>query len=93
MLKMLIPSLESMKNDNIDVYLQPLVEELEKLWIGVPIVDVTMSVRSQSFSLRAICMWSIHNYLAYGLFVGCQMKVIWLAFCAVQIWKQGNHFY
>ncbi len=30
-----------MENDNIDVYLEPLVEELEKLWIGVPIVDVT----------------------------------------------------
>jgi hypothetical protein len=74
MLTMSIPSLEFVKNENIDIYLQPLVEELKKLWIGVPIVDVTMLVRSQSFSLRAICMWNIHDYLAYGLFTRCQVK-------------------
>jgi hypothetical protein len=32
MLSLLIPKKESMTNDNIDVYLESLVEELETLW-------------------------------------------------------------
>ncbi len=45
-----------MKNDNINVYLEPLVEELEKSWTRVPIVDLTRPQRFQSFVLRAICI-------------------------------------
>ncbi len=63
-----------MKNENINVYLQPLLEELEMLWAGVMIVDVTRPEGSRSFCLRAICMWNIHDFLAYGLFVRCQAK-------------------
>jgi hypothetical protein len=37
----------------------------------VPTIDVTMLVGFQTFSLRAICMWSIHDHLVYGLFVQC----------------------
>ncbi len=28
----------------------------------------------EAFSLCNICMWNIHDYLTYGLLVGCQMK-------------------
>jgi hypothetical protein len=56
------------------VYLQPLVEELEWLCEGVKIVDVTRLKESNSFCLRAIYMWNIHDFLAYDLFVGCQVK-------------------
>lgn len=63
-----------MKNENINVYLEPLVEELETLWKGVTTIDVTKVDGSQTFLLKAICMWNIHDYLAYGLFVRCQVK-------------------
>jgi hypothetical protein len=26
------------------------------------------------FNLKAICMWSIHDFPTYGLFVGCMTK-------------------
>jgi len=42
---------------------------LQKLWVGVPVVDVTRSEGS-----KAICMWSIHDYPTYGLFASFQMK-------------------
>jgi hypothetical protein len=60
-----------MKNENIDVYLEPLVEELETLWKGVTTIDVIKVDGSQTFLLKAICMWNIHDYLAYGLFARC----------------------
>jgi len=41
MLILLILANDFVKNENINVYLQPLVEELEKLWKGVKACDVT----------------------------------------------------
>jgi hypothetical protein len=35
MLSLLIPGKKSMKNNNIDVYMAPLLEELHELWKGV----------------------------------------------------------
>ncbi len=40
MLILLIPRNEFIKNENIDMYLQPLVKELEELWKGVKAYDV-----------------------------------------------------
>ncbi len=70
----MIPRKEFIRNENIDVYLEPLLEELEILWRGVRAIDVTKPEGSQAFVLKALCMWSLHDYLAYGLFVGCQVK-------------------
>ncbi len=73
-LTLLILVLKSIKNENIDVYLQPLVEELEWLCGRVKIVDVTRLKESNSFFLKAIYMWNIHDFPAYDLFVGCPVK-------------------
>ena len=49
---------------DIDVYLQPLIEELQQLWnAGVHTFDV--SIKTQ-FKLRAQLMWTINNFLAYS---------------------------
>jgi hypothetical protein len=63
-----------LRSENIDVYLEPLLEELEILWRGVRVVDVTKLERSQAFVFRTFCMWSLHDYPAYGLFASCQVK-------------------
>jgi hypothetical protein len=62
------------KNEYIDVYLQSLVEELEELWKGVKAYNVTRPKCSFESMLRVICMWSLHDYIAYGLFVDYQTK-------------------
>jgi hypothetical protein len=41
------------------------------LWQGVKAFD---SFQGATFSLKAMCIWSIHDFLAYGLFVGCVTK-------------------
>jgi hypothetical protein len=65
------------KNENIDVYLQPLFEELEMLWVGVMTIDVTRLKGSWSFCLKAICTWNIHDFPAYGLFAKCHVKGVY----------------
>jgi hypothetical protein len=51
-----------------------LVDELQKLWVGVLVVDVTRLEGFQAFLFKVICMWSIHDYPAYGLFLGYHVK-------------------
>jgi len=49
----------------IDVYVQPLIDDLKKLWNGVLTYDVS---RKQNFMMRATLMWTINGFLAYGMF-------------------------
>jgi hypothetical protein len=41
------------------------------LWKGVMAFDAH---QGETFSLKAMCMWNIHNISTYGLFVGCVTK-------------------
>ena len=63
MLTLLIPKPKYPGND-IDMYLQPLIEDLHELWNnGLAISDtLTKSV----FNLRAILIWTINDFLAHG---------------------------
>ena len=70
-LTMIIPGPKSPSEDTIDVYLQPLVHELKKLWKGVPTVDMSEpSVPNRNFSMRGMLLWTIHDYPAYTLIAG-----------------------
>ena len=66
MLALLIPGRESVTLDCFDVYLEPLVEELLELWIGVPAHDVSKDAGNRDFTLRAMLLWTIHDFPGYG---------------------------
>lgn len=69
MLTLLIPGPTGPGN-NIDVYLQPLVEELITLWSkGSETYD---SHAKTTFNMRAILLWTIHDFPAYGHVSGCR---------------------
>jgi hypothetical protein len=51
----------------MNIFLHPLMEELKELWQGVDAYDSHLKYR---FSLCAVYLWSIHDYLAYDKFVG-----------------------
>jgi len=51
----------------INVYLQPLIDNLKKLWSGVMIYDVSTK---QNFMMRAALMWTINDFPAYGMLSG-----------------------
>jgi hypothetical protein len=71
MLALNIPRKESVTSRNVDVYLWPLIEELQILWSGVQTFDVSSK---ESFNLRVMCIWSVHDFLVYGLFASCVTK-------------------
>ncbi|XP_004488903.1 uncharacterized protein [Cicer arietinum] len=53
---------------NIDVYLQPLIDELQQLWSeGALTYDISMK---QNFVMRATLMWTINDFPAYGMLSG-----------------------
>lgn len=63
----LIPGPKSPKN-RIDVFLQPLIEELKLLWTeGVNTYDIS---KKENFQMRAALMWTINDYPAYGMLSG-----------------------
>ena len=66
-LSMIIPGPKN-PGKKIDVFLRPLVDELNKLWsVGVEKYDV---YRKENFQLRAALMWTISDFPAYGMLSG-----------------------
>jgi hypothetical protein len=71
MLSILIPGPKAPGKD-IDVYLRPLVDELKNLWVnGVPTYD---AVSDGVFSMRAVVLWTINDFPAYGDLSGWSTK-------------------
>ena len=63
MLLLLILGPKSPGND-IDVYLEPLINELKQLWeVGVETFDAS---RKQNFIMHASLLWTINDFPAYG---------------------------
>ncbi|XP_073221529.1 uncharacterized protein [Cicer arietinum] len=71
MLSLLIPGPQSPGN-NIDVYLQPLIEELKVLWdLGVETCDASVK---QTFQMRASLLWTISDFPGYAMLSGWSTK-------------------
>ena len=66
-LTVIVPGPRNSK-DKLDVYLQPLISELQALWeIGVETYDIS---RKQNFMLRAALLWTIRDFPAYSMLFG-----------------------
>jgi hypothetical protein len=70
LLALLIPGKESVTSEVFDVYMEPLVEELLKLWYGVSAYDITKEWGQRTFQLRAVLLWTIHDFPGYGTMGG-----------------------
>lgn len=71
MLTMLISGPRQPGND-IDVYLEPLIDDLKTLWdTGVKAHD---AYRQEAFTLKAVLLWTINDFPAYGNLSGCVVK-------------------
>ncbi|XP_021729936.1 uncharacterized protein LOC110696917 [Chenopodium quinoa] len=57
--------------NDIDVYLQPLIDELMELWNGVETYD---ALTNDTFILRAALLWTINDFPAYGNLSGWKTK-------------------
>lgn len=66
-LSLLIPG-PKWPGNNIDVFLEPLIEELIELWdVRVEIYD---AFAKETFKMRAALMWTINDFSAYGNLFG-----------------------
>jgi hypothetical protein len=54
-----------MTSECFDVYIEPLVKELLELWSGVPAFDNTEEGGLCNFMLRAMLIWTIHDFPRY----------------------------
>ena len=55
--------------NNIDVFLQPLIDDLAHLFeVGEPTYD---AFKQEMFTLRAVVLWTINDYPALGTLCGC----------------------
>ena len=71
MLSLLVPSPES-SGEKIDVFLQPLIDELIDLWVnGLQTYDVNAK---NSFKLQAALLWTINDFPAYGMLSGWSVR-------------------
>jgi hypothetical protein len=70
LLTLLIPRKESVTSNHFDVYLQPLIEEFQQLWISILSYNVQKPLGSKSFALKGMLIWTIHNFLGYGIVAG-----------------------
>lgn len=75
MVSMIIPGPRSVTGTHFDIFLEPLLMELLQLWAeGVNTIDAAMYMEQREFKLRAILLWTIHDFPAYGLVARCVTK-------------------
>jgi hypothetical protein len=72
-LALLIPGPKSPTAENIDIYLAPIVRDLLRLWQGVPAINMAKPEGSRRFTLRAMLIWTVNDFPAYGLLAGQQV--------------------
>ena len=63
-LSLIVPGRYKVKN--MDVYLQPLVDELKELWSGIEVLDKSKRLDRQAAFIRGILMWTMHDFPGYG---------------------------
>ena len=61
MLALIVPGRRQV--NNMDVYLQPLIDELKDLWGGIHVYDVSRPIATNmSFTSYGICAYTAHDY-------------------------------
>ena len=70
-MSLLIPGPTELEND-INVYLQPLIKELKELQVnGVETYDIS---KKQNFHMRIAVLWTINDFPAYANLSGWSTK-------------------
>ena len=46
---------------DMNVYIEPLIDEILKLWKGISVYDVSRLIRKSQFQFHAMVVWTIHD--------------------------------
>ena len=57
---------------NMNFYIEPLINNLLKLWVGVSTYDIYKPIGKKKFQFHGILVWTIHDALGLTHFCGMQ---------------------
>ena len=55
---------------DINVYIEPIIDELLKLWNDISMYDVSRPIQQGKFQFHAMLVWSIHGAIVLTHFCG-----------------------
>ena len=55
---------------DMNVYIEPLIDELLKLWNGITMYDVSRPILQSQFKFHAMVVWTIHDAPGLTSFCG-----------------------
>lgn len=92
-LSLIILGKKVVTEDQFDVFLEPLVEELDQCWHdGIQVLDCADPTAKTVFTMKAMLMWTIHNFPVYGLVFGCVTKDYKACpICGLETMDPGGH--
>ena len=61
----------------MNVYIDPIIDELLKLWVGITMCDISRPIGQRRFQFHGILSWTIHDALGLTHFCG----ILLLYFC------------
>ena len=54
----------------MNVYIEPLIDEILKLWVGITMYDICRPIGQKQFQFHDILAWKIHYALGLTHFCG-----------------------
>ena len=67
---MFILLLDKYQVKDMNVYIEPLIDKLLKLWNGITMYDISRPIGHRQFQLYAMHVWTIHDDLGLAHFCG-----------------------
>ena len=55
---------------DMNVYIEPLIDELLKLWNGITMYGISRPIRKRQFQFHSMVVWTIHDALGLTHFCG-----------------------
>jgi hypothetical protein len=68
MLTLIVPGKHQVKN--MVVYLMPFIDEMQLLWKGIIMYDISCPPSNRSFMLYGVLCWTIHDFPRLGVCSG-----------------------
>jgi len=75
MLTLSVPGKYQVKN--MDVYLAPFIDEMQLLWKGIRMYDISRPPSNRSFMLYGVLCWNIHDFPGLGV---CSGKIYFFTY-------------
>ena len=73
MLTLIVPGKHQVKK--MDVYLAPFIDEMQLLWKGITMYDISCPPSNRSFMLYGVLCWTIHDFPGLGV---CSSQIKYL---------------